>query len=260
MNKFEKVKAVHADTFYRSVQETRSDSTAFGYFRMAKAMLTYLESRELVDRNPFFRVKYQRPEFQHSEIPDLKQVNRILDQVEPKFLVPISALAFMGCRREALTRVLTTDVDRDAGTIFVRKPEGVTSKTVSRRVPIHRRLAALLDTYERPESKWFFCSPWSPQSPGGKKIDGDDLNEAFKRAVKKAGYPAGRKNKGYTLHCLRGFFKSHALKCGVPREIVDVIQGHRSDRSVGTRHYLQFTQEDLNRFMQSINFDSQEGE
>ena len=51
-------------------------------------------------------------------------------------------------------------------------------------------------------------------------MQGKVLNQEFKRAAETAGFKTGiRVEGGMTLHSLRGFFKSHALLSGVPREV-----------------------------------------
>ena len=78
-------------------------------------MLRFLKSRDLIERDPFFRLKFSRPPFRRSVKPTLEEVNRILAKVDNRYVVPISALAFLGCRTGELTSILRNDVDRKKG-------------------------------------------------------------------------------------------------------------------------------------------------
>ena len=57
-----------------------------------------------------------------------------------------------------------------------------------------------------------------------------------------------------TLHSLRGFFKSHALLSGVPREVVDTWQAHCADRSASFVHYFDLPEEASQKYMRQIDF------
>ena len=219
-------------------------------------MLRFLKSRDLIERDPFVRLKFSRPPFRRSVKPTLKEVNRILENVADRYIVPISALAFLGCRTRELTSILRKDVDRDRAQVLIRKPEKYKSKTTTHSVPIHPRLEEIISSYQRPRSKWYFCSlPYKRDRKGGKKLQGKMLNQEFKRAAEAAGLRTGiRVEGGMTLHSLRGFFKSHALLSGVPREVVDTWQAHCADRSASFVHYFDLPEEASQRYMRQIDF------
>ena len=249
----------HADLFRTHIQKTRGANTTFGYYKCVRAMLRFLTSRDLIERDPFFRLKFSRPPFRRSVKPTLDEVNRILEKVDDRYIVPISALAFLGCRTGELTAILRNDVDREKGQVLVRKPEKYRSKTKTHSVPIHPRLEEILSSYQRPRSKWYFCSlPYKRDRNGGKKLQGKVLNQEFKRAAETAGFKTGiRVEGGMTLHSLRGFFKSHALLSGVPREVVDTWQAHCADRSASFMHYFDLPEEASRRYMRQIDFGGQ---
>ena len=220
------------ETYLQYLKSNRSSPQTIQQFRLRnKAFLDYLLS---IDVNSFGEIK-----------PTLKEVNRILENVADRYIVPISALAFLGCRTRELTSILQKDVDRDRARVLIRKPEKYKSKTTTHLVPIHPRLEEIISSYQRPRSKWYFCSlPYKRDRKGGKKLQGKMLNQEFKRAAEAAGLKTGiRVEGGMTLHSLRGFFKSHALLSGVPREVVDTWQAHCADRSASFVHYFDLPEE-----------------
>lgn len=252
----QEIKGFHADIFLQATKKGHHTNTCVGYFRCVKAMIRHLKTRQLIENNPFEEISFARVEGAKTPKPTLSQVNLILDNVEPRYKVALTGLAFLGCRAEALTRIKSTDVDIDKGTTFIKKPEH-SSKTVERYIPIHPRLLEVLSTYKRPRSPYYFCTLPSARSKGGRKMKMEYLNLAFQRAANKAGFAVGRASHGFVAHSLRGFFKSHTtLICGIPREVVDIWQGHREDSRVGTRHYIDMTIEQSIEFMKKVDFGS----
>ena len=214
-----------------------------------------LDSRDLISHDPWRKVNFQRVAHKKTPKPSLDQLNAILKLVEPEFYVAAHALAFLGCRDEALTRIEAPHAKLNAECIFVKPPPHRT-KTQERYVPIHPRLMKILQEYKRPRSSFYFCTLPTTRSKGGTKMKANDLNNAIKRAASKAGFAVGRKEDGFVAHSFRGFFKSHCIKQGIPREVVDVWQGHRSDNSVGTRHYFDLTIEESIEFVKQVDFGS----
>ncbi len=250
---YQQLQGIHADQFYQEIKKDRHTNTCVGYFRFIKAMLRFLKTRQLILNNPFAEISFSRVQSANTPKPNLAEVNQILEKVVPRYQVPLAALAFLGCRAEALARTKARHVDLEKGTIFIPKPN-YSSKTVERTVPIHPRLLEILKKYDPPRSSFYFCALPSVRSKGGQKLKSDHLNTAFKNAAKAAGFAVGRKEQGFVAHSLRGFFKSHCILQRIPREVVDVWQGHRSDDSIGTRHYFDLTIEQSIEFMQQVNF------
>jgi integrase len=78
------------------------------------------------------------------------------------------------------------------------------------------------------------------------------LNEDFLKILKELGIPAGKKD-GFTIHSLRSFFKTFCINAGVPREVVDIWQGHAPDRSASAGYY-KLSNEDSQIFMKKVPF------
>lgn len=252
---FQQIQGIHADQFFQAIKKGRHTNTSVGYFRFIKAMLKFLKTRQLISNNPFAEISFARVPGAKTPKPTLAEINQILELVDERYLVPVTTLAFVGCRTEALARIKTKEVDLEKGTIFIPKPD-YSSKTVERTVPIHPRLLKLFKAYKRPRSEYFFCTQPTTGSKGGRKLRTDNLNSAFKDAAKAAGFAVGRKEHGFVAHSLRGFFKSECIMQRIPREVVDIWQGHRSDDSIGTRHYFDLTIEQSIDFMKQVDFGS----
>ncbi len=120
----------------------------------------------------------------------------------------------------------------------------------------HANTAAGYFRFVKPRSQYYFCTLPGTRTKGGQQMKAKDLNKAIQRAAKQAGLAAGRKEDGIVAHSFRGFFKSHCIKQLIPREIIDAWQGHRSDDSIGTRHYFETSIEDSIEFMKKVDFGS----
>lgn len=116
------IRPLHADTFFRELKKQKSINTAVGYFRFVKSMLTFLKSRQLISGNPFSDISFQRIEHQKTPIPDMNTVNMILKRADQTFLVPLTAIALLGCRVDAFTRIEKSHVDLVKGTVFIQRP------------------------------------------------------------------------------------------------------------------------------------------
>ena len=75
----------------------------------------------------------------------------------------------------------------------------------------------------------------------------------FKTLLKTLNLPAGRDQDGFTIHSLRGFFKSFCVNHGVPREVVDSWQGHTM-RATASDMYYDLPDEVSQRWMAKVPF------
>ncbi len=116
--------------------------------------------------------------------------------------------------------------------------EGAETKTgESHKVPIHPALKPLLVAAvptRRGRDGWFFCETPSRKYPKGDRcMNTKRLNEDFLKILKQLGISAGKQNGGFTIHSLRSFFKTFCINAGVPKEVVDIWQGHARFRRHG---------------------------
>ena len=187
---------------------------------------------------------------------DLEQINKILDAASAVRMPLVATLAFAGMRAGELQHLLITDVDLESGWIRIVSRPGVETKTgESWRVPIHPRLMAILKVLPRSRGSWFFTAqPSLRHTDGSNHVNMKHINEDFQKVLVKLGIPAGKKNGGFVLHSLRSSFKTIAINAGVPREIVDLWQGHKSHRPTASDGYYAPTDEDHQRFIRLIPF------
>jgi integrase len=123
------------------------------------------------------------------------------------------------------------------------------------KVPIHPRLRAMLEAYPPSSGKWFFAAGPSNKFPDGTDwLNVKQLNEDFKKLLRELQIPAGREEDGFTIHSLRGFFKSHCINSGVPREVVDTWQGHTM-RATASDLYYSLPDDVSQAWMQKVIFD-----
>ena len=169
-----------------------------------------------------------------------KQVQQILGAASERR----RAICPSGVRRNALggrERLLRLDVDFENNWIRIVSREGAETKTgESHKVPIHTALKPILlavASGRRKQDRWFFCEPASKQYPNADHcLNTKRLNEDFLKILKELGLAAGKKD-GFTIHSLRSFFKTFCINAGVPREVVDIWQGHAPDRSASAGYY-----------------------
>ena len=57
VNSFAEITPRHADLFRAHIQKSRGANTTFGYYKCVRAMLRFLKSRDLIERDPFVRLK-----------------------------------------------------------------------------------------------------------------------------------------------------------------------------------------------------------
>ena len=267
---FDGVLPTHADLFYRALitgtfvtagKKKKGVNTVAGYVRNIKAMMKVLDSRSLISKHPWQNISFAKIASKKTPKPTLDQVDAILRNIESNYKVAAHALAFLGCRGDALLRTELSQVNLSDGYIHIVPPPHRT-KTVERDVPIHQRLMKVLDNYKQLDSPFYFCD-MRDRARSDRRMSCQNLNLAIQRAAKKAGFKVGRKEDGFVAHSFRGFFKSHCRKQGlrdgvvepIPREVVDIWQGH-SDGTVATANYFDLTIAESIEFMGKVDFGS----
>jgi integrase len=244
---------------HRSKQSVRGRKTGkvqkYHDLSLLKRFLQWCADRQMIGANPLERQKVSRPPtHRREECLTLAQVDRILSALPARMQGPVAVLAFGGMRSANCSQLLVDDIDLQGGWIHVRSREGATTKMGNEwKVPIHSRLKAILEALPRPSRGYFFTVAPSRKFPdGGHWVNMRHLNDDFVATLKKLGIPAGR-DKGFTIHSLRHFFKSICIGHGVPREYVDAWQGHASIRSASDLYVHTFDVESQ-RLMKQVPF------
>ena len=263
----------HARRFYRLSQitvllfdEFRADRrqihverTVFHESVVVKQWIKWGKTRKLLPNNPLEDYRLEKPRPQPKGGPSLEQVNSILTAAQDTRRAQFAVLAFGGMRSGELQHLQRAEVDLEGKWLHIVSRPGAETKTrESRKVPIHPRLYDVLKGASQSAFTYFFTTEASPRYPaGGNWINPKRLNEDFIKILEKFEIPAGRKNGGFTIHCLRHFFKTHCINCGVPKPVVDTWQGHKIDMSVGAQYY-KLADEASQDFMTMVSFDTGE--
>ena len=157
-------------------------------------------------------------------------------------------------RAGELQRLRIDDVDLTGGWIHIVSRRGAETKTrTSGKLPIHRRLKAVLVDLPKDCRPLLFTAPPSNNYPAGDHhINMKRLSEPFTRLVGQLGMPIGRKH-GFVIHSLRHFFETFTVSAGIPQRVFDTWLGHRADKSIAAV-YCRLCDEDSQAFMAKVPF------
>ncbi len=239
---------IKASTFdaYRSDRTSKvAAKTMYHESVVIKQFLTWCESRSYLSKSPLIKVRITKPPLVKRTPLRHEQLVQIVKTLPRHHQLVVLTLAHAGLRIGELQRLQPNDVNLETGWFEIESREGLETKTrESRRVPIHKELLLLFRKHKRGRD-WFFTSPASSQFPEGQRwIVPKKLNEAFQRAVKACGLPAGLKNKGFTIHSLRHYFKSTCVYSDVPQHVTNAWMGH-SDRSTAEIYFHRDDEKEL---------------
>jgi site-specific recombinase XerD len=131
-----------------------------------------------------------------------------------KHKVLLSLTYSAGLRVSEIVRLKPGDVDRQRGTIHVRRAKG----RKDRYTLLSEKALSLLDAYlrERPPGTWLFGG----QKPGS-HLSVRSAETVFKNACMKAGI-----DKEVSIHCLRHSFATHLLEGGTDIRYIQELLGH----------------------------------
>jgi integrase len=186
--------------------------------------------------------------------PSLAQINTILTASQGRFMMMLGVLAFTGMRSGELQRLRKEDLDLTANWMHIVSRAGAETKTRhSRKVPLHTRLRALLETLPKSRGPWLFTADPSRKFPmGDHHISTKKLNDRFQALLKRLGMPVGREH-GFTIHSLRHSFETICVNAGIPQRAIDAWLGHTTDKSMGAVYY-KLRDEDSQGFMEKVPF------
>ena len=213
--------------------------TMFHESVVVKQWLKWCHRRHLVAENALADYKLTKPLLEPRDGPSLEQVNKILAAARGQRRIQYAILAFAGMRSGECQQLRPEDVELPKGWFNIVSREGAETKTrCSRKVPIHPRLKAILKSMPETRRAWFFTAPPSSRYPKGDHwTNPKRLNEDFIKLLDKLGMPAGRDQRGFTIHSLRHFFETFCVNARVPQRAVDTWLGHRSDKSMAAVYY-----------------------
>jgi integrase len=233
------VTATHFDKFRAYHKQDHAVKSLYTDSIVVKQLFRWARKRKLIIENPLEDIKLSKPKPVPKPGPTLDQINAILAGAGGLLHAQIAILAFTGMRSGDLQRLLIDDHDTPGNWMHIVSRAGAETKTrESRKVPIHPRLQAILTSLPRSMGPWLFTVQPSNKYPqGGHWLNTRDLNEDFKKVLKKLKLPVGRKG-GFTIHSLRHSFETICIDAGIPTYVVDAWLGHAPDRrSMGTVYY-----------------------
>jgi len=209
VSRLAQVTVIHFDRFRASRKPIRHPKTMYTEGIVIKQLFRWARSRKLITENPLEECRLAKPALEPRPGPSVEQVNRILEALSEPQRTQIAVLGFTGMRSGELQRLQPEDLDLEGNWLHIRSRQGAETKTrLSRKVPIHPRLRALLQALRTGWRPWLFTMPASCRYPhGDHQLNVKRLNEAFERVVEQLGMPVGRKQGGFTLHSLRHFLK-----------------------------------------------------
>lgn len=242
------------DQFRSERAKTHSPKSMYNEGIIIKQFLKWCVERELLTKNPLSCFKLRKPALQPKPRPSLRQVDDILAACSEPLRTQLAVLAFTGMRVGQLQRLRPEDIDLEDNWIVIRPVDG--SKTFHPvKVPIHPRLRRMLEKLPRASKCRAFTSAATTDiSQSDRPINPKQLNAAFQRIAKRLEMPTGRE-RGFTLHSLRGFFETFCVNSGIPQRVIDTWLGHRSDRSMASVYYC-LSDKDSQEFMKQVPFGS----
>jgi integrase len=156
---------------------------------------------------------------------DASQVTKMLADVKakkaPAWVYPMLATAaHTGMRRSELIRARVEDIDLANGVITVREKKRAKGMVSSRRVPVSKRLAAILKEYlaTRHDSTYVF-------GYGGETLSVQTTQKAFVRVLKDSKWAVV---KGW--HTLRHSWVSIMASSGADQRLIDDCVGHSTEQ------------------------------
>ena len=154
--------------------------------------------------------------------------------------VGVAVAAFTGGRKAEILRCRVEDFDFDRRIVRLRaRKDSRTKRTVLREVPMHDRLAAIMDGWfaaGHPGGRHAVAAPAgmarsrSPRDAAG-PVSGDAAHDHFVRALRGSRWDV---LKGW--HVLRHSFCSNCARRGVPDGVIDAWMGHKGDEAVKKRY------------------------
>lgn len=243
------------DKYRADRKKVHAERTVHHESVVVKQWLKWCKQRRMLTENPLDEYKLEKPAFDPKGGPSLDQVNQILEAAKEPQRTQYAVLAFTGMRSAEEQHLLQSDVDFKGNWIHILSRDGAETKTrESRKVPIHPRLRALLETVPKTKHQWFFTAGPSNKYPdGGHWTNTRSLNEDFLSILRHLDIPAGRKEGGFTVHSLRHFFKTFSINAGIPKPVADTWQGHHGDHSASAMYY-KLSDADSQKFILKVPF------
>lgn len=229
----------HIDNFIMSTYQ-RTQSGAALYYRTLKAAFSKAVVWNLVQDNPFKKIKAPKVNKSVPQFITEEQLNLILDKTDRQFLKDIFTTAFFtGMRLGELLNMRSSWIDFTQNIIITKNSTTFTTKSKKERIiPIHPKVLSILMKLNKTQ-------PRNPLEDGfifshnqNIKFNEDFVSKQFKKAVR-----AAKLNDQIHLHTLRHSFASNLVQKGASLYVVKELLGHEDIKT--TQIYSHLTSNSL---------------
>jgi site-specific recombinase XerD len=244
----EEMKAEHARLFILQRMGQVKPISAHYEVTPLKAFTSWLEEMELLDRDPFRKVR--KPKVEQNELAvlsagDVRKLLACFDKKRPdeyRDYVIVSLILATGLRRAEATSALVENFDREGRSLLVM---GKGRK--QRRVPLPADVVSLIWLYIKRTRAHYAKSPYLFVTHRGGPLEPSVLTHRFATYVKRAGI-----QQRATLHGLRHWAATTMLGQAMPLELVSRTLGH-ADATITSRVYAHVAFRDVQRAYDQAN-------
>jgi len=237
MNYFFKTLETRTRTVGRGIKKTGVNrSTKRTYWNKLNTFFVWLQTKELIEKNPLSQVKVPYPTYDDSPALEVEEVDRLYAAVRnsksilirKRETLMISIMRYAGLRKGEYLGLQVKDIDTDKDMLTV---QGETSKSrKNRELPIHPKLLQDMLDYLEERKKIGYTTPYLIVSGNkDKKLSAEGLKHVVERLVYHSGFK-------FHLHQLRHTFATDLAKAGVNIAKIQKALGHNDPRM--TQRYL----------------------
>jgi len=223
----------HIDNFIMSTYQ-RTQSGAALYYRTLKAAFSKAVVWNLLQDNPFKKIKAPKVNKSVPQFIIEDQLNLILEKTDRQFLKDIFTTAFFtGMRLGELLNMRSSWIDTQQNIITLKNSVNFTTKSKKERIiPIHPRIASIVIKTNSNADDFIF------NRKSDIKFNEDFVSKQFKKSLR-----AAKLNDDIHFHSLRHSFASNLVQRGVNLYVVKELLGHEDIKT--TQIYSHLTQSSL---------------
>ena len=225
----------HIDNFIMSTYQ-RTQSGAALYYRTLKAAFSKAVVWNLLQENPFKKIKAPKVNKSVPQFITEEQLNLILDKTDRQFLKDIFTIAFFtGMRLGELLNMRSSWIDFTRNIIITKNSNTFTTKSKKERIiPIHPKVLSILLKLNKTQPLDPLEDDFIFSHNQNIKFNEDFISKQFKKAVR-----AAKLNDQIHLHTLRHSFASNLVQCGVNLYVVKELLGHEDIKTTQIYSHLQ---------------------
>ena len=236
----------HIDNFIMSTYQ-RTQSGAALYYRALKAAFSKAVVWNLLQDNPFKKIKAPKVNKSVPQFITEEQLNLILANTDRQFLKDIFTTAFFtGMRLGELINMRSSWIDLTQNIIITKNSNDFTTKSKKERIiPIHSKVLSILLKLNKTQPPVLSGDDFIFSHNQNIKFNEDFISKQFKKAVR-----AAKLNDQIHLHTLRHSFASNLVQKGASLYVVKELLGHEDIKT--TQIYSHLTQSSLSNAIQLL--------